>query len=492
MKNNSLEPAARVASERHRRRQLPSKRLLIAAAALAFAGCASTAIDQNFSKVQQVSRERLGTEVKWLTTEDARRQAQSDVDAMLVKPLGADEAVRIALSYSPSLQAMLYEGAASSASATQSARLPNPVFAFERLMRNEGGVHELELTRTLSFSVLDLLLLPSRLRLADHRQQTHRLTLATNVVQAATEARQAWVSAVAAQQSLQYFQQVKATADASSELARRMQAVGNFSKLQRAREQAFAADAVAQLARAAQATRSRREALIRALGLNEQQAAALKLPERLPDLPAQPKDEATVAKAAMDQRLDVRMARVNLDFVAREQGLTRITSIVNGLKVGVTSKSETGRAPQRGYELSVPLPIFDFGDASRARAEATYMTAFNRTAQLAVDANSQVRENYGAYRTAYDLARHYRDEIVPLRKMIAEENILRYNGMLIGVFELLADSREQIGSVVLAIEAQRDFWLSDAALQATLIGKPMASMSMAMDGGSAAAPAPGH
>ena len=467
---------------------VPAKRLAVAAAVtLTLAGCASTAINDNFGSAQQLSKERLGAEVKWLTTDADRTQAQSDVDAMLAKPLSGDDAVRIALAYSPALQAMLYEGAVSSASATQSARLPNPVFSFERLMRNEGGVRELELTRTLSFSVLDLLLLPARLRLADYQQQASRLTLASNVVQAAAEARHAWINAVASQQSLQYFQQVKATADAGAEVARRMQAVGNYSKLQRAREQAFAADAVAQLARATQATRSSREALIRALGLNESQAAALKLPERLPDLPTQPNDEAMVAKAAMDQRLDVRMARANLDFVAREQGLTRVTSFVNGLEVGVTRKSETGLAPQRGYDLAVPLPIFDFGDATRARAQATYMAALNRTAQLTVDASSQVRENYGAYRTAYDLAKHYRDEIVPLRRTIADENILRYNGMLIGVFELLADSREQISSVAAAIDAQRDFWLADAALQTTLIGKPMNSMSMAMDGGSSAA-----
>ena len=485
MTNVFFKLAPRAAVDQRVGRRLAGQRLLIAAAAtVALAGCASTSIDQNFSSVQQLSQERLGAQVKWLTTDDARRQAQSDVDALLAKPLGGDDAVRIALAYSPSLQSMLYESAAGSALATQSARLPNPVFAFERLMRNEGGVRELELTRTLSLSVLDLLLMPSRLRLADYQQQVNRLTLATNVVQAATETRQAWVSAVAAQQSLQYFWQVKATADASAELARRMQAVGNYSKLQRAREQAFAADAVAQLARATQATRSSREALIRALGLNEQQAAALQLPERLPDLPAQPRDEASIAQAALDQRLDVRMARANLEFIAREQGLTRVTSVVNALEVSVLNKSETGLAPQKGYHLSVPLPIFDSGDARRARAEANYMAAFNDVAQLAVDANSQVRENYGAYRTAYDLSKHYRDEIVPLRKLIADENVLRYNGMLIGVFELLADSREQIASVVQAINAQRDFWVADAALLATLIGKPTASMSTELGAGS--------
>ena len=462
------------------------RRALLALAALGLSGCASTAIDDNFANARQVAQQRLGTDLKWLTTDEARRQAQSEVDALLAQPLSADDAVRISLVYSPSLQAMLYEGAASSAAATQSARLPNPVFAFERLVRNEAGVRELEITRTLSISLLDLLLLPSRLRLAAYQQEATRLGLASSVVQAATEARQAWVGAVAAQQSVLYFEQVKASADASAELARRMQSVGNFSKLQRAREQAFSADAVTQLAHGRQAARASRERLVRALGLSDAQAAALKLPDRLPDLPAGPMDEATVAQAAMDQRLDVRMATSSLAFTAREQGLTRITSFVNGLELGLVDLRETGQARQRGFDVDVPLPIFDFGDATRSRAQATYMAAVNRTAQLAVDARSQVRENYGAYRTAYDVARHYRDEIVPLQRLIAEENVLRYNGMLIGVFELLADARSQITSVVQAIEAQRGFWLADAALQATLIGKPMASMSMATDTGAAA------
>jgi len=459
------------------KRPWAARATLAGAASLVLAGCAGTQIDRNFSDVQQESRESLGAGVRWLTTDEARRQAQLDVDGLLARPLDGDGAVRIALAYSPALQAMLYDAAASSASATQSARLPNPIFAFERLARNVGGMQELEITRSLSISLLDLLLLPARLRLADYRQQTAKIALAANVAQVAVEARQAWVNAVAAQQSAQYAQQVKATADASAEIARRMQAVGNFSRAQRAREQAFAADAVTQLARAMQARQSTREALVRALGLSDQQAATLKLPDRLPDLPAAPREESAVARMAMEHRLDVRLARANLDFVAREQGLTTVTSFVNAFELGVKQDNVTGLPRQRGYDLSVPLPIFDFGDAERSRAQSTYMAAFYRTAQMTIDAGSQVRENYGAYRTAYDISKHYRDEIVPLRKTIAEENVLRYNGMLIGVFELLADSREQIGSVIQAIDAQRDFWLADAALQATLIGRPMNTMS---------------
>ena len=76
------------------------------------------------------------------------------------------------------------------------------------------------------------------------------------------------------------------------------------------------------------------------------------------------------------------------------------------------------------------------------------------------------------YRSAYDIARHHRDEVVPLNQRIAEENVLRYNGMLIGVFELLADARTQIASVNASIEALRDFWIAQADLDMALIGKP--------------------
>jgi len=131
----------------------------------------------------------------------------------------------------------------------------------------------------------------------------------------------------------------------------------------------------------------------------------------------------------------------------------------------------TGEPRANGYEIELELPLFDFGSTRAARAEATYMQAVHRTAQVAIEARSEVRESYSAYRTSYDLARHYRDEVVPLRKRISEENLLRYNGMLIGVFELLADSRDQVTSVTGYVEALRDFWVAETNLQTVLTGR---------------------
>jgi outer membrane protein TolC len=165
---------------------------------------------------------------------------------------------------------------------------------------------------------------------------------------------------------------------------------------------------------------------------------------------------------------------------------------VNVFHAGYTNESERGEPRADGYEVELELPLFDFGDARAKRAEAHYLAAVERTREAAINARSDVRERYAAYRTAYDLARHYRDEIVPLRKSIAEEMLLRYNGMLIGVFELLADAREQIASVNLAIEATRDFWIAESHFRQALVGGSAAGGALAAPVAAAAGGAGGH
>jgi hypothetical protein len=92
-------------------------------------------------------------------------------------------------------------------------------------------------------------------------------------------------------------------------------------------------------------------------------------------------------------------------------------------------------------------------------------------AETAIDARSEVRESYSHYVTSYDIAKHYRDEVVPLRKTISEEVLLRYNGMLASVFDLLADSREQAAAVNSYIDSLKDYWLAETDLEQALGGQ---------------------
>ncbi|MBA2676153.1 TolC family protein [Ramlibacter sp.] len=446
----------------------------VAAAVLALAGCATVDIDQ---AVRDTNRAIPGfTDNKLeLSRTDQQRQARARLSGeLLAKPLTMDDAVQLALANSPSLQALIAQSWADIAAADQAGRLGNPVFTFERVRVQS----ELEIGRLLSIGLLDLLTLPRRQALSRNQVAQARTQMSATIVEQVSQVRQAWVRAVAAQQSLDYAQQVNNSAQASAELAQRMQQVGNFSKLQRARQHAFYADAAAQLASANHATTAAREELVRQLGLTEEQARQLKLPQRLPDLPKQPRAPAHVNASALQQRLDVQLARLQLDVAGKSQGLNLLNSLFDieaGARRDTRFDNATGeRATAKGYELEIRLPLFDWGGAQRAAMNAQSLAAANRYEAVIRAASSQLRESYSAYRTAYDLARHYRDEVVPLRKTISEENVLRYNGMLIGVFELLADQRDQVATVNAALNAQQQFWLADAGLASSLIGKPIA------------------
>ena len=435
-------------------------------------GCASVSLEQNIGRVNDEAGGFTEGKLALARTQEERDRRAQAAQALLAQPLGQKEAVQLALSNSPSLQALLAQGWAEAADAAQAGRIANPIFDFERMTAGP----ELGLSRALSFGLLDLLTLPTRYGIATRRIEQSQLRLTGNVVDQVTGVRQAWVRAVAAQQTLQYAKQVYDSAEAGAELARRMQGVGNFNRITRAREQAFYADAATRLSTAQHQVTASREELVRLLGLDESQAQALKLPERLPDLPKQALDPQAVGSLATKARLDIRLAQTALDGAAKAQGLNMVTSFTDieltGRRNTTFDNAEGTRSTARGWEIDVRLPIFDWGGMQRDAMNARTLAAANQLEATARAAGSSLRESYSAYRTAYDVARHYRDEVVPVRKVIAEENQLRYNGMLISAFELLADARDQVGAVTAALDAQQQFWLADAALQASVIGRP--------------------
>nr|MBA2689635.1 TolC family protein [Burkholderiales bacterium] len=424
--------------------------------------------------VEDIARARIGKDVKQVKSDADAQSVQSTIKQTLAQPLSADDAVQIALLNNRGLQAVYGELGIAEAGLVQAGRLRNPGFSFARLIRGD----EKEIERAYMFDFLGLITMPLRGKLEGRRFEQAKLMVAGEMLQVAAQTRNAYYGALAAQESVKYSGQVQLAAETSAELARRMARVGNWGTLQQAREQLFYAEATAQLARAKQAAVAERERLTRLMGLWGEDVQ-FKLPDRLPDLPASPRELTDIENQALTQRLDIQAAKQETAGMAESLGLTKATRFINVLELSYLRNSETGKPRQTGYEIELSIPLFDWGGARLAKAEAAYMQSAHRLAEIAVNARSQVRESYSGYRTAYDLAKHYRDEIVPLRKKIAEQNLLRYNGMLIGVFELIADAREQVISVNAYIEALRDFWLMESNLQMALAGKSPGSAGAA-------------
>lgn len=445
------------------------------------AGCASVSPDGLRSEVQALAQGRTaGVDAPALPAADAAAQAeaQAAIQRWLAEPLTADTAVRIALLNHPGLQARLAQLGVQDADRVRALTLPNPRLGIGRLVNG----HEREIERSLSFGLIDLVTLPWRARWQAQALQQATLSAAEEVARRATEARRAWITAVAAQQVLAAHERMHEAAEAGAELARRMARIGHWSRLQEAREQAALAGSGARLAQARLAAATAREELARALGLWGA-SAQFTLAGRLPELPAQPLAADGIEARALRERLDVQAARLALERTADQQGTSGIASVFGdiGLRYqrntttsrDAAAQSDMQRDVQRGWELALPLPLFDWGGAASARARALTQQSAAELQHTVLGARSEVRTRWLAYRTAWELARQQADAVVPLQRAIQEETLLRYNGMLVSVWDLLAEARASTAAVAQATQAQRDFWLADADLQfAIAAGSP--------------------
>jgi outer membrane protein TolC len=405
-------------------------------------------------------------EVVKVNGEDVAGEAHARAAHLLGSTLSADGAVRIALLNNKGLQATYNELGIAEAAMVEASLPPNPTFSLSRIQTPV----ELDIERRIIMDILALATLPTRAELAAGRFRQAQLRAALETLRVGFETRRAYYRAVAAQVRAASLARAVSAAESAAKLAKELGETMN--KLDQAREEAFYVELSTELAAARQRAASEREQLVRALGL--QDGGALRLPHALPPLPNAPRTLVAVETDAIRRRVDLKIARIEVDTLAKTYGLTNATRFINLLEVAGISRTqrETGGAAGTGggFEVDFQIPIFDFGEVRVRRAGEIYMAAVNRLSELTVNARSQARESYRAYRSSYDIAMRYRRDVLPLRKIIANEAMLRYGAMQIDVFALLTEARQRIAANIAAIEAQRDFWLASSELDAALAG----------------------
>ena len=441
---------------------------------LLLAACTTFSLDGGFGRVEKTTQNYIKQKPIWANTEAQKQVVADQLKSLLAEPLTVNDAVQIALINNAQLQAIFYDLQIAEADVVQAGRIPNPIFSM--LYAKNNGDFKIE--QSLSFNILALLTLPKASEIEKQRFAATQHRVVLHVLNMARQTRNAYYEALAARESVHYLTQVNDSAEATAEFAKRMQQAGNWSELDKAREQVFYSDAALELAQAKNKQVQAEEALTRLLGLSER--TAFTLPERLPDLPKSNDALKEVKNDDFAKRLDIVQMRSQTEALASRLGLTKATRFVNVLELGPARVLEGKRSDpyKKGVTLSFELPIFDWGQSNVKRAEATYMQSLQRSANLAVVAASQVRSHYAQYQASYAIAQYYRDEVVPLRKKMLQENLLRYNGMLIGPFDLMADARTQVQSVNSYIAALRDFWVADSNLEMSLVGEPINANNM--------------
>lgn len=447
----------------------PSKRRLFCilfCAAMLFAGCVSRRSAQRFDAVRTGIAERSGERIVWNRSPADFDTAHARIQTLLEDPLTLERAVEIALLNSPRLQRLYESIGLAEADVVEAMLPPNPSMEIiYRDIRHGGHIWEFSAVQ----EVVDLILIPWRKQAAEYNAERVEAMVTAGVLDVLLEIKTAYRRAQAAEQTLQMMQETLASDRAACRMAQRLRDAGNISKLSlRGREAVFEQTKTA-VSTAELQVAERREALNVLLGLTGIQSG-WRIATPLPDLP-EPLDQEAVRSAALTNSLDLAMAEARLFQRMEEEGISDLTSVIPELHVGV----ETEREPDGGWVigplLEFPVPLFDWGQAERARAESRLRRAAERLRMTGVEIDSSVRLTIRRLQIMREQAEQYRNVMVPIQKELTEQTQLHFNAMQLGVFQLLAAKKEELTVRRSYIDALQNFWIARAEADHLMNGR---------------------
>jgi cobalt-zinc-cadmium efflux system outer membrane protein len=436
--------------------------LLLAGAVPLLASCASVPRDAGISDVQQAVSTRSNQ-----TLDLASSGASSDdrTRALLQQELTPDAVVAIAIANNPRLQVTLAELGIARADLIEASTITNPVFEFElRLPGKPYRPYELRLAQ----SLIELIQLPRRRAIGRAAFDAANMRVSSEVLRFAADVRASYFDLIAATQHAAQMRTVLEAAKTSAEVAIKQHTAENITDLDLENEQALYEQAKLDLARAERQLLVAREALVRNMGLRDE-SPEWHVPDNFPELPPGERDQQQLEQLAAQQRLDLAIARRELEIAKRGVPIARLAAL-GEVTVDVHYEREPSGERTVGPGIELPIPIFNSGRAARTRAEAQFLRARSTLAALEVESSSQLR----AARTTLDEARarveYYRDVLLPRRRRIVELTKLEHNAMLVGIFQLLQARQSEAEAQSEYIEAQREYWSARTDLDRALQG----------------------
>ena len=432
-------------------------------------GCAQVPKEAGFNEVKDLVGQRAGYQLYWNQETEADREVEKAIDALLKNELTADAAVQIALLKNPNLQAVYEDLGITQADIVEAGLLENPViFGQVRFPNKSGESNNYEFGITQNF--LNILILPARKRLSAIRFEQVKLQVADEVIQLAAEVRKSYFTVLGARQVRDLREEITSAARNSFELAQRLHSAGNFSDLQLATENAHFEQSRTELANSETALFDAREQLTRLMGLWGARTN-WRLPQQLPDMPANEIPLEQLESMAIENRLDLAAERKAVDALAQALGITIDWRWIGHIEVGISRERETDKTWVTGPSLAIELPLFNQRQADIARLEAQLRRSQNRLTAQAINIRSEVRSLRNHLVMQRNLIDHYRRTILPLREQIVDLTLKNYNYMLTGAFDLLIAKQQAFEAYQKYLEALRDYWIVRAEMQRSLGGR---------------------
>jgi cobalt-zinc-cadmium efflux system outer membrane protein len=431
--------------------------LACASLAVLVAGCAGAPPQRGAAEVDKLVTARGGAVPSWSEAEpDAAR-----VSEMLRDPLSLERAVELAFLRNARIRATYAELGIAQADLLEASRPRNPRIGYVSL--DEKGSSASQITRSISLGFADLLLLPSRTRLARSEMERSRELIGSALLELESQVETAWFDYVSALQVAEMREAAAGASDASAEFAQRLRDAGNLPAKALALELAAASEARVAASRArVDAVRSR-SALAALLGVSLRDR--WEVPKQLPVPLASKIAQEGAVDRALETRLDVSAARREVEVLSGALGLTRRWRWLGDVEVGYERESETDGARLRGPSLSVEVPIFNQNQGGVLRAQSQLEAAHARLTSLELSVRNDVAAGLDRLEAAQEIVEAYRTSLVPQREAIVARTQEEANYMLVGTFELIQAKREEFDAYQEYLEAVREYWVARTDLR---------------------------
>lgn len=459
------------------------KRLLAFVSLILIAnGCASLSALPAFDEVQKRAQDRIGHAVRWNQGTKEDTFVATEVGRMLSGNLTSDQAVQIALLNNPRLQGTYERLGIAQANLVQAGLLRNPIFHAElRFLEGNPPSTDPILEMGVTQNFLDILMIPLRKRLAQAQLEAVKADVVGLIMDLKARVKIAFFSFQAAEQSLKLQRDILEAAEASYDMARRLRRAGNIRALDLANERSLYEVTKLGVASAELAVLEGREKLNSLMGLWGYDTE-WQVDSHLPDIPPNTMDLSRLEQRAVAKSQDLVILRERMKITAARAGIDETELVLPELELGVASEREPDGLWNVGPAIAVALPIFDWGQARRAAAQAHLRQLWNEYTAKAVDLRSTVRTARHRLLTARGQSEYYRQVVLPLAQQITLETQLQYNAMQLGVFQLLQAKQREIRVRHRYILSQRNYWIARTELEQILAGRMIRRTSFEQTG----------
>jgi len=409
---------------------------------------------------------KINSHAEWRQGYCQDEQIQTFIQRAVANELTADSAIQIALLNNPKVQAIFEELGIAQADLLEAGLLSNPAFELEVRYPYVKGLRT-NIEYLITSSLLDIFFIPLRTRLAATEFEQTKLKVSNEILNLAFDVRETYYELVSENKKIIDIRSVVELDSINSEIVFKQINVGNVNALEFQLSQSRLLEAELELAKSQAEIIHLSEKLNRLLGFNEE--VCLILPKSLEEIDFKAFDLCVLESIALEERLDLQVARFEIARFGRMLGLKDFWIYTN-LQGGLAGERDPDGTNLTGPGFSGELPIFNYGQAARMRLFAQLRQAQDRLAELEIQVRSEVREAHKLLMSYLKIIKDYHNRLLPMQSKISASSEELYNVMGLGVDKLLENKRMEVVLNKNYTESVKQYLVSRVELDRSLGG----------------------